>query len=112
MKAQINFRASTLTATQLEQLMEWWGTSQTETITILVDRAYQAQHQRRVLIESVADKISRDILDEEDMRRINTGEGWTYDVGDDQHWTRHEGARLTEAEMAEALRLAAEWAAE
>lgn len=63
---------------------------------------------RRVLVESVADKISRGILDEEDVRRINTGEGWTYDVGDDQHWTRYEGARMSEAEMTEALRMAAE----
>lgn len=89
--------------------------NQTDIVRLAVDRMYQQESprkvrapQRQVLIETVADRVHRGILDEADVRRINTGEGWTYDVGDDQHWTRHEGARLTEAEMAEALGLAAE----
>ena len=93
--------------------------NQTDVIRLAVDRMYQQESPLKVraphrqhLIELVAGKMSEGHMDAADVRRINTGEGWTYDVGDDQHWTRHEGARLTEAEMAEALRLAAEWAAE
>ena len=71
------------------------------------------ENNRRVLVESVAVKLADGILDEADVRRINdSDEGWTYEVGGDQHWTRYEGARLTEAELAEALRLAAEWDAD
>lgn len=40
-KRQINFRASGLTARQLDVLAERWGTTQSETITIVVDRVYQ-----------------------------------------------------------------------
>ena len=44
MKQQINFRASELTARQLEWLMERWGTSQTETLTVAIDRIYKEEH--------------------------------------------------------------------
>ena len=68
-------------------------------------------HRYDVLITSIAIKLADGVMDETEMRRINSGdEGWTYDVGDEQHWTRYQQARLTEAEMAEALRLAAEFA--
>lgn len=43
MKQQINFRASDLTAQQLDWLMSRWGTSQTETLTVVVDRIYQQE---------------------------------------------------------------------
>ena len=43
MKQQINFRASDLTTQQLEQLMDRWGTSQTETLTVVIDRIYQQE---------------------------------------------------------------------
>lgn len=43
MKQQINFRASELTAQQLESLMSIWGTSQTETLTVVIDRIYQQE---------------------------------------------------------------------
>lgn len=40
MKSQLNIRISDLTKKQLETLMEKWGTSQTETISLLVQGAY------------------------------------------------------------------------
>jgi hypothetical protein len=43
MKQQINFRASDLTARQLDALMQSWGTSQTETLTVVIDRIYQQE---------------------------------------------------------------------
>jgi hypothetical protein len=43
MKQQINFRASELTARQLDWLMARWGTSQTETLTVVIDRMYQQE---------------------------------------------------------------------
>jgi hypothetical protein len=46
-KRQVNFRASELTHQQLDQLMAWWGTSQTETLTVLIDRAYQDEVYRQ-----------------------------------------------------------------
>ena len=48
MKDQINFRASELTTRQLAELSELWGTSQTETLTVAIDRAYQAETKRRM----------------------------------------------------------------
>lgn len=36
-----SYRLSDLTRQQIEQLAELWGTSLTETITLIVDRAYQ-----------------------------------------------------------------------
>jgi len=42
-KTQINFRASDLTREQLDWLQERWGTSQTETVTVAIDRVYQAE---------------------------------------------------------------------
>lgn len=42
-KQQINFRASDLTARQLAELSERWGTTQSETITIIVDRMYREE---------------------------------------------------------------------
>lgn len=46
-KHQVNFRASELTRQHLDQLMAWWGTSQTETLTVLIDRAYQDEVYRQ-----------------------------------------------------------------
>jgi hypothetical protein len=93
--------------------------NQTDIVRLAVDRMYQQESPRKVraphrqvMIETVADRVHRGIINEADVRRINTGEGWTYDVGDDQHWTRYTGVRMSEGEMAEALRLAAEWTAE
>lgn len=39
-KKQLNIRVSDLTSQQLDALMEKWGTSQTETISLLVQAAY------------------------------------------------------------------------
>lgn len=44
MKQQINFRASDLTARQLDWLMQRWGTSQTETMTVVIDRIFQQEN--------------------------------------------------------------------
>lgn len=43
MKKQLNLRVSALTLLQLQKLQEAWGTSQTETITLIIDRAYQQE---------------------------------------------------------------------
>lgn len=60
MKQQLNIRASDLTTKQLDELGAWWGTSQTETFSIVVDRIYQAEQakrQRFVLEEILAGKV-------------------------------------------------------
>lgn len=44
MKQQINFRASDLAAHELDWLMQRWGTSQTETLTVALDRVYRAEN--------------------------------------------------------------------
>jgi hypothetical protein len=43
MKQQINFRASGLTARQLNELAQRWGTTQSETLTVCIDRIYQQE---------------------------------------------------------------------
>ena len=39
-KKQISLRASDLTIRQMAQLQEVWGTSQTETLSLCIDRAH------------------------------------------------------------------------
>ena len=46
-KKQISLRISDLTARQLEELAERWGTTQTETITVVVDRVYRQEMKDR-----------------------------------------------------------------
>lgn len=46
-KQQLNLRVSDLTTHQLKQLMEWWGTSKTETITLIIDRAYKEAQEKQ-----------------------------------------------------------------
>ena len=61
MKQQINFRASDLTAQQLDWLMSRWGASQTETLTVVVDRVYrqEAGANLRPLTQDVARRALR-----------------------------------------------------
>ena len=61
MKQQINFRASELTARQLEWLMAKWGTSQTETLTVVLDRVHrqEAGTNLRTLTQDVARRALR-----------------------------------------------------
>lgn len=46
-KKQISLRISDLTARQLAELAERWGTTQTETITVVVDRVYRQEMKER-----------------------------------------------------------------
>ena len=48
MKKQVNIRASDQTRAQLDKLTEWWGTSRTETIALLVDRAFQQEKDKHI----------------------------------------------------------------
>lgn len=48
MKEQLNLRVSNLTRRQLDQLMAWWGTSQTETVTVIIDRAFLQERNKAV----------------------------------------------------------------
>ena len=46
-KQQLNLRVSDLTLRQIKDLTEWWGVSQTELITLIIDRTHrQAQATR------------------------------------------------------------------
>ena len=45
-KQQLNLRVSDLTTHQIKQLIEWWGTSKTETITLIIDRIYKEEHSK------------------------------------------------------------------
>lgn len=42
-KEQLNARISALTRRQLDELGERWGTTQTETLTVIIDRMYQQE---------------------------------------------------------------------
>lgn len=57
-KAQINFRASDLTREQLDWLQLWWGTSQTETLTVAIDRVYQAERAGQDLPDAGPSRLS------------------------------------------------------
>lgn len=81
MKTQINFRASQLTASQIEQLMGWWGTSQTETITVVVDRIYREEHAQREQTASDDGEFQSTTLTEEEMVALDDGQEW-YKPGD------------------------------
>jgi hypothetical protein len=70
------------------------------------ERTMDPEH--KILTEHVAVKLAQGDVTLEDARRINAGEGWTYDVGDGRNWTRYEGAKLSEANLAEAERLSRE----
>ena len=91
--------------------------NQTDIIRLAVDRMYQQESPRKVraphrqhLIELVADQVSKGYMDAADVRRINdSDEGWEYDYGGDRNWSRYTGVRMSEGEMAEALRLGEEW---
>jgi hypothetical protein len=56
MKQQLNIRASALTIGQLNWLAARWGTNQTETITVAVDRAYRQENlkMKRIIIRQEA----------------------------------------------------------
>jgi hypothetical protein len=75
MKQQINFRASDLTARQLEALMQLWGTSQTETLTVVIDRMYQ-QETRIMTTETlmttvyIEPEMLGDVATDADARRM------------------------------------------
>jgi hypothetical protein len=61
------------------------------------------QTDREFLIDLVAVKIAIGDMDDDDARRINAGDGFTYDRGSDEQWTRHEGAHLTDADLEAAI---------
>jgi hypothetical protein len=42
-KAQLNLRVSDLTRRQLDELSQRWGTTQTETLTVIIDRIYREE---------------------------------------------------------------------
>lgn len=44
-KQQVNARISDLTRRQLDELGKRWGTTQTETLTVIIDRMYQQETQ-------------------------------------------------------------------
>jgi len=46
-----SYRISDLTRSQLEQLAEAWGTSLTETLTLIIDRAYQEEKSKPAIPE-------------------------------------------------------------
>ena len=51
------FRLSDLTVRQLNWLIERWGTSKTEALTLLVDRAYRTETLADDLAASVSDAV-------------------------------------------------------
>lgn len=46
MKKQVNLRMSGQAHEQLRSLMRSWGTTQTETLTVIIDRAFQAEQRQ------------------------------------------------------------------
>lgn len=76
MKTQINIRASTLTERQLASLAARWGTTITETVTVLIDRAY-----REETIMDLYRLLSGEM--EPDATYPTTGETWHIQNGDE-----------------------------
>jgi hypothetical protein len=113
----ITMRLTAAMRKQLDFLADAGFGNQTDILRLAVDRMYQQESPlkarapyRQYLIESVATKVSEGHMDAADMRRINdSDEGWAFDYGGDRQWTRYEGVRMSEGEMAAALRLAEEW---
>lgn len=109
-KSMLSVRASDLTREQLGALASKWNVNQTEALTLVVDRAHRQEFPEQsilagLLAEHVACAIA-DGLSEEEADAINAGDGWTFDVGDNQNWARHTGASLSPTWMAHAKRLA------
>lgn len=46
-KVQLNIRVSDLTRSQLNDLTAWWGTSETETVSIIIDRFHREAVQQK-----------------------------------------------------------------
>jgi hypothetical protein len=53
-KQQLNLRVSDLTTHQLKQLMEWWGTSKTETITLIISQAYNLERVEQAVKKAIS----------------------------------------------------------
>lgn len=68
-KQQLNLRVSDLTLHQLKQLMEQWGTSQTETVTVIIDRAYIQERNKRIMSmqEMTDDEIDEELRQLEEL---------------------------------------------
>jgi len=102
------YRLSDMTIYQLEQLTQQWGTSQTETLSVIVDRIYQQE-----IIMSTHSKIEQgcevnygvSLTASAGKFRNNDGDirfGISYQQGEMPAFSRKEFA--TESELIEAMR--------
>lgn len=70
-KQSKSYRVSNLTRQQLEELAKWWGTSLTETLTLIIDRAYTQERNKRM--ETIAQMTAEEI--EEQLRQLEITDG-------------------------------------
>lgn len=107
-KSMLSIRASELTREKLDYLQAVWGTTQTEALTVIVDRAYHREFDEFTLYlaELVAGQIADGIYSPEEAEAQNNGQGWTFDREVDGVTARHEGAKLGVKGMALAKRMA------
>lgn len=93
MKQQLNIRASDLTTQQLKQLSTWWNTSQTETVTLCIDRTFQTEQAKQqqtnryisLLDAYIARGESLGYMDESHRREYQTLTGRDFDDGPQPH---------------------------
>lgn len=63
-KTQLNARVSDLTKQQLEELGSRWGTTQTETLTVIIDRMYRQE-------TKIMTKVASEIITTDDLDKIS-----------------------------------------
>lgn len=94
-KEQLNARISALTRRQLDELEKRWGTTQTETLTVIIDRMYRQE------IGTMSIRVASEVITTDNTEKIspidqrieaaNANEPWQHGewfaYGDDQ-WQR------------------------
>lgn len=117
-KEQLNARVSNLTRRQLDELSERWGTTQTETLTVIIDRMYQQEtkamkySRRQHLIQAIAFQIDF-ILDQPELIEAKNKAGFAVDVRwqdgeyvSENEWTRVSDIHLSPDELEQAKQIA------
>jgi hypothetical protein len=77
-KEQLNARISALTRRQLNELGKRWGTTQTETLTVIIDRMYQQEIGSMKTYIIVNDRYSNEPASTtlDDLRQLCAENNW------------------------------------
>lgn len=112
MRKQTGIRLPDLAQRQLEALCKATGMNQSAVMVTAIDRMFQQENRQmkaQTVIENVAASIAEGIISGDDARRINAGDGFTVDHSPNgQSFVRTEGLQLSDAQLAQAIALAAD----